>query len=187
LRDTHRTDNAGNYQRPVVVAVSVDYNRKLESIFDWLVLPSSIDRCPPMLFTVIWSFLIYAVILYVVSYIVVEYGQKYLYDEITPGTPLKVLLGSVILAGLLTYTRTGFETLAIVWSGVFILIYRFQPWHGFGLAMATMLIFAGLSTLVVSSLTQPKPAGRIEDVDHPPQNIRRPSSGLIVAPPTEKK
>ncbi len=171
----------------MVVAVSVDYNRKLESIFDWLVLPSSIDRCPPMLFTVIWSFLIYAVILYVVSYIVVEYGQKYLYDEITPGTPLKVLLGSVILAGLLTYTRTGFETLAIVWSGVFILIYRFQPWHGFGLAMATMLIFAGLSTLVVSSLTQPKPAGRIEDVDHPPQNIRRPSSGLIVAPPTEKK
>jgi hypothetical protein len=149
-----------------------------------------------MLLTLILSFLIYAVILFVVSYIVVEYGQNYLYSEITQGAPLKVGVGAVILAAMLTWLKPGFATmftsdirwtvlLAIVWSGVFILVYRFQPWHGFGLAIATLLIFAGLSTLVVDSLTAARPAGRIDDVDKPVQKIRRPTGNSMISTPAE--
>jgi hypothetical protein len=166
----------------------------------WLISYSKRDWFPPMMSTYVWPFLIYAVILYVVSYIVVEYGQKYLYDEVTRGAPLKVALGTLILAGLMTKFRFNFATmftseigwtilLAIVWVGSFILIYRFQPWHGLALAMSTLLIFAGLSTIVVDSLTAPKPAGRI-DVDQPAQQIRRPTGGPMVpstTPPTAPK
>jgi hypothetical protein len=143
-----------------------------------------------MLATLVWSFLIYLVIQFVTSYIVVEYGQNYLYDEVTPGTPTRVGIGALILAIVLTWTKTNVATmftseialtvlLAIVWVGIYILLYRFQPWHGFGLAMATLLIFAGLSTLVVDSLTAPKPAGRI-DTNQPVQTIRRPSGGPTI-------
>ncbi len=148
-----------------------------------------------MILTLIWSFLIYSLILFAISYIVVEYGQNYLYEEVPKGVAWKSLLGALILGTALTWTHTGFATmftddirwtvlLAIVWTGVFILIYRFQPWHGFGLAMATLLIFAGMSTLVVDSLTVPRPPGRI-DVDKPAQKIRRPTTGSLAPNPTE--
>ena len=101
-------------------------------------------------------------------------------------------LGALILAAMLTWTRSNFATmftprspstvlLAIVWSGVFILIYRFQPWHGFGLAMATLLIFAGMTTMVVDSMLSPQaaPAGSTRPRGHKP--IRRARSGP--APP----
>jgi hypothetical protein len=141
----------------------------------------------------LWPFLIYYVIVFTVSYIVVEYGQSYLYDEVPPGVASKVALGTLILASILTWTRSGFATmftsditwtvlLAIAWVGVFILIYRFQPWHGLGLGVATVLLFAGLSSLVVDSMLSPKPAGRIDTtIENKP--IRRPS----YAPPTPPK
>jgi hypothetical protein len=146
-----------------------------------------------MLTGYVFPFLIYFLIQFVVCYIVVEYGQNYFYDEVTPAAAGKVTLGASILAGILTYTHSSFDSmftssitstvfLAIAWSGVFILIYRFQPWHGFGLAMATLLIFAGMSTLVVDSMLSPKPAGRIDtNVEHKP--IRRPASGITVPTP----
>jgi hypothetical protein len=148
-----------------------------------------------MMVALILSFLIYLVIQYVVLYIVMEFGQNYLYDEVTAGAPIKVGIGAFILAVVLTWTRTNFATmftsdiawtvlLAIVWVGVFILIFQFQPWHGFGLAMATMLIFAALSTLVVDSMTAAKPAGRI-DTSQTPQKIRRPSGGPSMGEPSE--
>ena len=140
-----------------------------------------------MLLAYVWPFLVYYLILFVVCYIVVEYGQNYFYDEVTPGVASKVALGTLILAGILTATRSNFATmftegiaptvlLAIAWVGVFILVYRFQPWHGFGLAIATMLIFAGMSTLVVDSMLSPKPAGRI-DTTVETKPIRRPVYG----------
>ncbi len=109
-------------------------------------------------------FLIYELILFVACYIIVEYGQKYLYDEAPPSQGLRVALGSLILAALLTKTRSNFATMftddiawtvlqAIVWSGVFILVFRFQPWHGLGFGVATMLVLVGLSTIAVDSLT----------------------------------
>jgi hypothetical protein len=142
----------------------------------------------------VWPFLIYFLILYVICYIVVEYGQNYFYDEVTPAAAAKVALGAFILAGILTYTRSSFDSmftsdiaktvfLAIAWSGVFILIYRFQPWHGFGLAMATLLIFAGMSTLVVDSMLSPKPPGRMDE-NKVYNTIRRPASGGSTPTPT---
>jgi hypothetical protein len=155
-----------------------------------------------MLLGYLWPFLIYYLILFVISYIVVEYGQNYFYDEVTPGAGAKVALGTLILAGILTVTRSNFATmftenmpstviLAIAWVGVFILIYRFQPWHGFGLGVATLLIFAGMSTLVVDSMLSPRPAGRI-DTAVENKTIRRPAYGpsapsKVETPPAPKK
>jgi hypothetical protein len=147
-----------------------------------------------MLIGYVWPFLIYAVILFAVCYIVVEYGQNYFYDEVTPAPFAKVALGTLILAGILTYTRSSFDSmftsditktvfLAIAWSGVFILVFRFQPWHGFGLAMATLLIFAGMSTLVVDSMLSPRPAGRM-DTNSETKILRRPASGATAPMPT---
>jgi hypothetical protein len=148
-----------------------------------------------MLLGYVWPFLIYFVILFTVCYIVVEYGQNYFYDEVTPAVAAKVALGAFLLACILTYTRSNFATmftsdiaptvfLAIAWAGIFILIFRFQPWHGFGLAMATFLIFAGMSTLVVDSMLSPKPAGRM-DVTKENKPVRRSASGSpTLTPPT---
>lgn len=141
----------------------------------------------------VWPFLIYFAIMYMVCYVVTEYGQNYLYDEVTPSVAAKVALGAGILAAVLTYTHSSFDSmftaeigktigLAIVWSGVFILIYRFQPWHGFGLAMATLLLFAGISTLVVDSMLSPKPAGRI-DTNKEYKPIRKSSGGMPTPTP----
>ena len=143
----------------------------------------------------VWPFLIYFLILFVVCYIVVEYGQNYFYDEVTPAVAAKVALGAFILALILTKTRSNFATmftadiastvvLAIAWSGVFILIFRFHPWHGFGLAMATLLIFAGMSTLVVDSMLTPKSTERI-DTNKEYKPIRRPVSGPSVPAPAQ--
>lgn len=140
-----------------------------------------------MLLGYVWPFLIYFLVLFVVCYIVVEYGQNYFYDEVTPGAGAKVALGAFLLACILTKTRSNFATmftsdlpstvfLAIAWSGIFILVYRFQPWHGFALAMGTLMIFAGMTTLVVDSMLSPKPPGRI-DTSAPIKTIRRSASG----------
>jgi hypothetical protein len=147
-------------------------------------------------FGILWPFLIYYVILFVVSYVVVEYGQNYLYDEVTPGVATKVALGALVLASILTWSRTNFFSmftteisssvlLAIAWVGVFILVYRFHPWHGFGLAMATLLIFAGMSTIVVDSMLTPRPAGRLDTAVEGNKPLRRPSYGTSTTPQPE--
>jgi hypothetical protein len=116
----------------------------------------------------VWPFLIYWLVLFVACYIVVEYAQKYLYDETTPLVGLKVLLGSAILAGLLVKTRSQYDTMftsdlgwtviqAIVWFAVFVLVFRFHPQHGAAIGVATMLIVAGLATMGVESLLHPRP------------------------------
>jgi hypothetical protein len=93
----------------------------------------------------------------------------------------------LILASILTATHLSFDSmftsefwksaiLAIVGTGVFILVYRFQPWHGFGLAVPTLLLFAGMSTLVVDSMLSPRPPGRL-DTTIQNKTIRRPTGG----------
>ncbi len=147
-----------------------------------------------MLTGYVFPFLIYFLIQFVVCYIVVEYGQNYFYDEVTPAAAAKVALGASILAGILTYTHSSFDSmftssitstvfLAIAWAGVFILIFRFHPWHGFGLAMATLLIFAGMSTLVVDSMLSPKPPGRMDE-NKVYKTYRGPASGITVPTPS---
>jgi hypothetical protein len=116
----------------------------------------------------IWPLLIYWLVIFVACFVVVEFGQDQLYDEVTPHAGLKVAGGSLILAILLTTLRwaehpASFESMfttniiwtllqAIVWAGVFVLILQFHPWHGLGLGLATMLLVTGLATMGVESL-----------------------------------
>jgi hypothetical protein len=130
---------------------------------------------------VIWQFLLYTFICFVVSYILVEYGQKYLYDETTPYIGLKVLGGALLMGAMLTYTKSSFDTmftaeipytalLAIAWAAIFILCFRFQPVHGAVFALVAVLLLPGLATIAVESVTstRPNPAtvtpGRVKPV-----------------------
>ena len=49
---------------------------------------------------------------------------------------------------------------AIVWFGVFTLIFQFHPWHALGLGIATMLLVQGLATMGVNSMLTPTPGRR---------------------------
>jgi len=117
---------------------------------------------------ILLSFLIYWVAMFVACYTVLEVGQYQLYDEVTSRSALKVTAGSFLLAALLTWLRPSFDTMftsdiawtalqMLVWSGVFILIFQFQPVHGAVLATLTMLVVSGLATMGVESLTTPRP------------------------------
>jgi hypothetical protein len=55
------------------------------------------------MFAILWPFLIYWLVMFVVSYIAVEVGQDLFYDEVTPHAGLKVTAGSFLLAAMLTY------------------------------------------------------------------------------------
>ena len=52
--------------------------------------------------TIIWPLLIYWLVLFVACFVVVEFGQDQLYDEVTPHAGLKVAGGSLLIAILLT-------------------------------------------------------------------------------------
>ncbi len=139
----------------------------------------------------LWPFLVYWLILFVVCYIIVEYAQTYLYDETTPTVGLKVGAGSLILAAFLTWTRTRYDTMltddlgqtvlqGIVWFGVFTLVFRFQPWHGFAIGVATMVIAAGIATLGVDSLlgTNQRPALRENLRTNKPVRSKAPAAAI---------
>ncbi len=130
----------------------------------------SSPESPPMreALGVIVSFLLYTFICFVVSFILVEYGHKYLYDEVTPYVGLKVLGGAVLMGGLLTWTKSSFDTMftadlpytalmAIAWAAIYILIFRFQPVHGALFALAAVLLLPGLATIAVQSVTATRP------------------------------
>ena len=72
--------------------------------------PSTNAGAPPCSWS-IWPFLIYCLILFVVCYIVVEYRQNYLYDEATPGLGSRSRSGRSLLAAILSWTRTSFDTM----------------------------------------------------------------------------
>ena len=139
----------------------------------------------------VWSFLIYSLILFVVSYILVEYGQKYLYDEVPPYVALKVGLGALIMAAILTWTKSSFETmftfdlyktvlLAMVWVGVFVLVYRFQPIHGAALALVAALLIPGLATIAVQGVTTKRPTSAAQL--GPPKKAYRKPLGTTPSP-----
>ncbi len=123
--------------------------------------------------TTIWALLIYWLVIFVGCYVVIEIGQDQLYDEVTPHVGLKVTGGSLLLALMLTGFKykgmaASFDSMftnnilctvfqALVWVGVFVLIFQFHPWHGLGLAIGTMLLVQGLATMGVNSILTPTP------------------------------
>ena len=139
----------------------------------------------------VWPFLIYLLVTYVISYVIVEFGQRFYYDEVTPYVALKVLGGAVIMAVFLTWTRSSFETMftadvartaltAIAWAGVFILIYRFQPLHGALIALGAVLLVPGIATIAVDSLTKTQPDPRTQFTT--PSKALRKGTAVNVAP-----
>ncbi len=150
----------------------------------------------PMFTTYILPFLIYWLVLFVACYITVEWSQNYLYDETTAAAGLKVLLGTLIFAAILTYTHTRFDTMltddiglsvlqAIVWFGVFTFVFRFNPVHAFGISVVAFVMLSGLSTLAVDSFSGTNPSGAPAS-RRPAQPIRRSIGSPFSAPPTEK-
>jgi hypothetical protein len=112
----------------------------------------------------------YWLILFVACYIIVEYAQGYLYDETTPSAPLKVGIGSFLLAALLTYFRTRYDTMLtsdlrwsvlqiIAWFVVFTLILRFHPVHALVIGAVAFLIVSGAASLAIDSLSGSNPSG----------------------------
>ncbi len=122
----------------------------------------------------IWTLLIYWLVIFVGCFVVIEIAQDQLYDEVTPHVGLKVTGGSLLLAAMLTafYNKgmpASFDSMftnnilctvfqAIVWFGVFTLIFQFHPWHALGLGIATMVMVQGLATMGVNSILSPTPA-----------------------------
>lgn len=137
------------------------------------------------------QFLLYSFICFVVSFILVEYGQKYLYDEVTPHVALKVGGGALLMGVLLTWTKSSFDTMftadlpytalmAIAWAAVFILCFRFQPLHGAVFALVAVLLLPGLATIAVQSVTTPRP----NPATVTPGRAKPPRKSLGAPPPT---
>ncbi len=120
------------------------------------------------MFAYVVPLLIYWLVVFVLCYIVVEVGQDQLYDEVTPRVGLKVALGSLLLAMLLTWLRPSLDRmltselastvlLALAGFGVFTVVFQFQPQHAAWIGALTMLLSSGMATLGVDSLTKPRP------------------------------
>ena len=134
-------------------------------------------------------FLVYWLVLFVVVYVVTEYSQKYLYDETTPNHGLKVAAASLLLATMLTWTRTSYDTMltseitftilqAIVWFGVFVLILRFHPPHAFMIGVLLMVLVCGAASMAVKSMTTPRRELRQGRIDQLPTGpVRKAVSG----------
>ena len=135
-------------------------------------------------------FVFYWLLLFVSCLAVVEFGQSYLYDETTPATGLKVAGGSTIFAAILTWTRPEYHTmfgaelsmtviLAVVAVVVFILVFRFQPWHALPIGLVTVLLVSGLGTMGIESF-----ANRNRPVSITVKNLGKPIRRTNSAIPT---
>lgn len=141
---------------------------------------------------VIVPFLIYWLVLFIVCYTIVEFGQDQLYDEVTPYAWLKVGGGSLVLAAVLTWLRSSFETMytadlpwtvleGMVWFVVFTLVFQFHPKHALAIGTVAVLLIPGVATMGVESLTRPTPT-LVPARSLTRQPVRR-SLGPTVAPP----
>jgi hypothetical protein len=125
-----------------------------------------------MMTTIVWPLLIYWLVLFVVSFVLVEIGHDQLYDEVAKHAGLRVAGGSFVLAALLTGLRASgcaasFDSMfttnigwtllqGVVWFLVFMFIFQFHPWHALGLGVAAMLLVSGLATMGVDSVLAKK-------------------------------
>lgn len=134
-------------------------------------------------------FAVYWLLLFVACYLIVEFAQNYLYDQTTPRVGLKILGGSLLLALLLSFTQSSFDTMftseiqytalqALVWFLVFMFIFQFHPLHAAAIGLVAMVIISANATLAIDSLRasqRPRPELRA-----PSKPVRRPSGGTPV-------
>ncbi len=145
------------------------------------------------MFAILMPFFIYWLAMFVLSYVAVEFGQDQLYDEVTPMAGLKVAGGSLLLAVMLTYFHPRFESMftelastvfqALVWIGVFILIYQFHPWHGLAIALPIMLLCSGFATMGVDSVMKPTPTLRRASTLSTSKAVRKSAAAPAPTPP----
>jgi hypothetical protein len=146
------------------------------------------------MFAILWPFLIYWLVMFVLSYIAVEIGQDQLYDEVTPMSGLKVGAGSCLLAAMLTYFHPTFDSMftaniawtllqLLVWVGVFTFIYQFHPPHAAAIAIPLMLITSGFATMGVESVLKPTPTLRPVRSMSESKAVRK---SLATPPPAQK-
>ena len=151
---------------------------------------------------IIWPLLIYWLAMFIACYMIVEFGQDFFYDEVTPRAGLKVGLGSLVLAAFLTWLRPSFDTMftadlpwtvlqAIVWFAVFTLIFQFHPTHAAAIGIVALLLIPGVATMGVESLMTPTPTLAPARTLQRPPAVRRslaPSSAPAANPaPADKK
>jgi hypothetical protein len=150
------------------------------------------------MFAIIMPFLIYWLVMFVLSYIAVEIGQDQLYDAVTPMAGLKVAGGSFLLAVMLTTFHPTFDSMftnnlastafqALVWIGVFILIYQFHPWHGLAIALPIMLMCSGFATMGVDSVMKPRVTLRAASTLSTSKAVRRTATAPPAPPVPEAK
>ncbi|WP_161602285.1 hypothetical protein [Tautonia marina] len=142
----------------------------------------------------LWMFLIYWLLLFVASYIVTEYGQKYFYDEVTPFAGLKVGGVSLALAGFLTWwdpssvnmvtTDIAYTAmLAIAGFVLFCLVIQFHASHALLLGPVTVVLVAFTAAMAMDSL-KAGPRANLRDRPIPPQErtIRKSASSTVGIP-----
>jgi hypothetical protein len=152
--------------------------------------------------SVIWAFLLYWLVLFVACYLVTEYGQGFLYDEVTPYLWGKVAAASLILAIVLTIAHTSLDRMfsdglgwtvgqAILWFLVFMFVLRFHPKHAAVLGVITFVLTAGMGTMAVDSLSETfQPTSREKAPVFDPKNKSlglRKSAGATAPAPEEPK
>jgi hypothetical protein len=148
-------------------------------------------------FWAIFVFLVYWLILFVVCYIVSDYGQNFLYDETTPMLALKVAGGTFLMAILLAKFKPSFDTMftanihwtllqAFIWVRIFLFVFRFHPKHAVALGLALFLVAPGLATIAVDSLMSNTPEGRRPAIVPPAKPLRKPAYPSPIPPVPEK-
>jgi hypothetical protein len=192
----HDSSSLKNRQGPVETAAGSLYDTNKSGC---KLLDHVLGTAGRSVMATIWALLIYWLVTFVGCYIVIEIGQDQLYDEVTPYVGLKVILGSLLLAVMLTVfyhkgLAASFDSMftnnilctvfqAIVWFGVFTLIFQFHPWHALGLGIATMLMVQGLATMGVNSILSPTPAAVSRPAAFPTNQPVRQSLGPAPAQP----
>ena len=71
---------------------------------------------------------------------------------------------------------------AIIWFGVFTLIFQFHPWHALGLGILTMLFVSGVATMGVDSMLKPTPPS----ASTPAAAVNKPVRQSLGAPAPEQ-
>ena len=121
-----------------------------------------------MLWTYVWTLLIYWMAIFVSCFVVTEVAQDQLYNLTTPRIGLKITLGSLFLAILMVLMPPSYQTMftcdiawtvlhLFAWFGVFTFILQFHPPHALGLSLATFFLVSGFATMGVNSILKPTP------------------------------
>ena len=147
----------------------------------------------------LWTFLIYWLLFYVSTYIIVEVGQNYFYSELTPHAWAKVGVATLALAAGMTWWDPSSRDmladdfgrtlmLAVAAFVLYTVALRFHPPHALLLGPLVAVIVAFTSAMAIDSL---KNGDRVARKDRPlpasQRTIRKATAGSFSAPEQPSK